>query len=182
MPGSVLPEWMQWLQAIGVLVIALAGTVIAGLSAAAAWQQKDINRQQADTAKQQMVLAQRKLQHDLFDRRFAVFEAARLFLATMLTQAQTSREQERAFLLTTGDAQFLFDDGIHAYFEEWRSKASAIRRIELRLENLVGEDQRRPLVDEKGEIFDYFERQADGADGVQGLIERFRPYLSLRHE
>lgn len=161
MAGSVLPEWMQWLQAISVIFIAGASVAIAS--------------RQATTAQQQLIIAKRKLQHDLFDRRFAIFEAARRFLANMLAQARTSEEQDRDFVLATGEARFLLDDDLHSYLDEWRRKASSIRRIELQLESLVGEEQRKPAVDAKGALLDYFENQYDE------LINKFRPYLTLGH-
>jgi hypothetical protein len=58
MPSCSMPFWVQVLQALAVPVIAAAG----------AW-----------VALQQMHIARVKLQHDLYDRRYAVFEAVRRF-------------------------------------------------------------------------------------------------------
>jgi hypothetical protein len=59
MGSSSLPLWVQLLQALAVPVIAGVG----------AW-----------VALQQMYLARVKLQHDLFDRRYAVFQAVVSFM------------------------------------------------------------------------------------------------------
>jgi hypothetical protein len=59
MSSSSLPLWVQVLQALAVPVIAAVG----------AW-----------VALQQMHIARTKLQHDLYDRRYAVFQAVRRFL------------------------------------------------------------------------------------------------------
>ncbi len=56
MSGSSLPLWVQVLQALAV-------PVIAAVSAWVAWQQ--------------MHIARTKLQHDRYDRRYAVFQAVR---------------------------------------------------------------------------------------------------------
>jgi len=55
----MLPLWVKALQALAVPVIAAVG---------------------ASVAVQQMVIARVKLQHDLYDRRYAVFDAVRAFL------------------------------------------------------------------------------------------------------
>jgi hypothetical protein len=64
MSDANLPIWALWIQAIG---IPLAGAVIAGVGVYIARQQKR--------------LADIKLQNDLYDRRYKVYETARKFLA-----------------------------------------------------------------------------------------------------
>lgn len=79
MGGSSLPVWVQVLQALAVPVIAGVG----------AW-----------IALQQMYLARVKLQHDLFDRRYAVFQAVRRFLEEAVSQK--SSQVKRSALLRSG--------------------------------------------------------------------------------
>jgi len=81
-----MPLWVQVLQALAVPVIAAVG----------AW-----------IALQQMYIARVKLQHDLYDRRYAVFEAVRRFLDEAVSQKIVSPETLHSFALRTGDALFL---------------------------------------------------------------------------
>lgn len=66
-----MPFWVQVLQALAVPVIAAVG----------AW-----------VALQQMHIARVKLQHDLYERRYAVFEAVRRFLDEAVSHKIVSRE------------------------------------------------------------------------------------------
>ena len=67
--GQQLPLWVQYAQALGALLLVLViGVVGAALT------------------RQQVKIAQVSLQHDLYDRRFAVFEATREFLVTILRE------------------------------------------------------------------------------------------------
>ena len=92
---SQLPQWVSILQALAVPVFALVGALIA-------WQQ--------------MAIARRKLQHDVFyrqyDRRVAVYEATRKFLGDVFHR-NISDDDIRVYGLCTLDAQFLFDEEMY---------------------------------------------------------------------
>lgn len=66
----------------------------------------------------------RKLQHDLYDRRYAVFQAVRRFLNEASVRKIVSDETVRSFVLGTSDATFLFDDKLAAYLTEIREHAA----------------------------------------------------------
>ncbi|HVH74283.1 MAG TPA: hypothetical protein VM755_05145 [Stellaceae bacterium] len=104
----MLPLWVQALQALAVPVIAAVG----------AW-----------VAVQQMVIARVKLQHDLYDRRYAVFDAVRTFLNEAVGSRVVSPETFRTFALGTADAEFLFDDAPAGYLREMREHASKAQAI-----------------------------------------------------
>ena len=70
----------EYLQALAVIAIPLVGAWLA-------WQQVQIARV--------------KLQHDLFERRYNVFAAARRLLAQIDTHRRPSDEDLRAFMLGT---------------------------------------------------------------------------------
>lgn len=108
MSGCPLPLWVQVLQALLVPVIAAVG----------AW-----------VALQQMYLARVKLQHDLYDRRYAVFQAIRRFLDEAVSHKIVSSETLYSFALGTADAAFLFDDRLAAYLKEMRGHAAAAQSI-----------------------------------------------------
>ena len=104
----MLPLWVQALQALAVPVIAAVGTWV---------------------AVQQMVIARVKLQHDLYDRRYAVFDAVRTFLNEAISSQIVSPETFRMFALKTADAEFLFDNGLAAHLREMREHASKAQAI-----------------------------------------------------
>jgi hypothetical protein len=80
--SSSPPFCVQVLQGLAVLVIAPMRTWV---------------------ALQQMYLARVKLQHDLYDRRYAVFEAVRRFLDAAVSTRVVSPEIFNTFVLSTGD-------------------------------------------------------------------------------
>src|ERR1700678_1205156 len=87
--GRQVIEMLQTLQSIAVIAIPLVGAWLA-------WQQVEIARV--------------KLRLDLFDKRFAVFDAARRFLLHVFAHGNTTDEALREYTLGTIDAAFLFDD------------------------------------------------------------------------
>ena len=75
-----LLSWVQTLQALAVPMIAAVG----------AW-----------IAIQQMRIARIKLQHDLYDRRYAVFQAVRRFLDEAVANSLVSSDTLRTFVVGT---------------------------------------------------------------------------------
>jgi len=152
MSGSSLPFWVQVLQALAVPVIAAVGAWVA-------WQQ--------------MHIARTKLQHDLYDRRYAVFQAARRFLDEASMQKIVSAETFRSFVLGTADAAFLFDDRLAAYLKEMRDRAAKAQSIFMAMEDLPAGDEKARASAAAGEQFIWLMQQIDG------LVDKFRPFLTL---
>jgi hypothetical protein len=73
---SALPVWIQYIQAGAVILIPIIGAFIAN---------------------QQVKIARVKLQHDLYERRFEVFQAARKLLAHVITNGNASDDQLRKY-------------------------------------------------------------------------------------
>lgn len=152
MPGPSLPLWVQVLQALAVPVIAGVG----------AW-----------VALQQMHIARTKLQHDLYDRRYAVFQAVRRFLDEASIQRIVSDETVRLFVLGTSDAEFLFDDKLAAYLKEMRGHAANAQSIFRTMQSMPAGDKKARASTAAGEHLIWLLQQIDG------LTERFRPFLTL---
>jgi hypothetical protein len=150
MPSCSLPLWVQVLQALAVPVIAAVG----------AW-----------AALRQMYIARVKLQHDLYDRRYAVFEAVRRFLDEAVSQRIVSRETFSSFALGTADAVFLFDDAIAAYLKKMREHAATAQSIYSVMD--AAGDQQAAASKAAGEHFSWVVNQIDV------LEEKFRPFLTL---
>jgi hypothetical protein len=80
-------------------------------------------------ARQQVIIARTKLRHDLFDRRFKVFEAARRFLVAVMRSGKMSVPDLNEYTAGMLDAQFLLSQEVHAYLFEIRKRASAMQAV-----------------------------------------------------
>jgi hypothetical protein len=153
MGTSPLPSWVQILQALAVPLIAAVG----------AW-----------VAIQQMRIARIKLQHDLYDRRYAIFQAVRRFLDATVVSLVVSSDILRAFVIGTADAEFLFPDELAAYLGEMSRRARTAQSIYTTMQslpegsperakaNLAANEQTRWLVEQ-----------------IDALTARFRDVLKL---
>lgn len=148
----MLPLWVQALQALAVPVIAAVG----------AW-----------VAVQQMVIARVKLQHDLYDRRYAVFDAVRTFLNEAVRNQVVSQETCRTFALKTADAEFLFDDGLAAYLKEMREHAFKAQALYITMQQMGPGDQKDAALRAASVHTTWL------IDQIDGLALRFRPFLML---
>jgi hypothetical protein len=160
MSQSQLPLWVQYAQALGAPLLAI---VIAGVGAWVAWQQVGIARV--------------RLQHDLYDRRFAVFQAARKFLAEVMTHGHPSDDQIRSYVVGTADAGFLLNDDIAMYLEEIRKRGSRLESIKETLKPLPVGNERAALAQQKEELFSWMMEQLP-----VGLVEKFKPFLTLERK
>jgi len=148
----MIPSWLQYLQAFAVVAIPPIGAWLA-------WQQVQIARV--------------KLQHDLYDRRYRVFDATRRLLANTCATGYASDEAQLAFVLGTGDAAFLFDDDLTRYLEEMRKRAVTLQTISNALETLPVGAQRTRFVNVKSEHEVWFTKLLDS------LADNFKPFLKL---
>jgi hypothetical protein len=158
MPQSQLPVWVQYAQALGAPSLAI---VIAGVGAWLAWQQVRIARV--------------RLQHDLYDRRFAVFQAARQFLADVMAHGYpSSNDQIRSYVVGTADAGFLLNQDIVEYLDEIRNRGSRLWAIEQALKPLPVGNERSALVQQQAALFSWMMEQLP-----TGLVAKFKPFLTL---
>lgn len=151
----VLPWWMQWVQAIGVAVISGAGVYI---------------------AYRQSRIATAKLNLDLYDRRFKVFDATRKYISDVFTSDNLPRRTTE-FNIETADTVFLFGSEIEEYIERLRRRGVGLHAAQgqLRLMDERGQvgEQRNALVDRVSDIEEGF------ANEYRNLIAAFKPYLRL---
>src|SRR5580704_867150 len=110
--SPMLPEWVQWVQAIAQ---ALAVPVIAGVGVWIAFVQSRI--------------ARAKLQHDLFDRRFAVYEATRTLLLVIMRKGNASLDDLSRFTMGTIDAVFLLDKSTSTYLQDIRKRTVKLHSL-----------------------------------------------------
>ena len=99
---AVLPEWAQWVRAVGVPI---AAVVVAIVGSWIALQQKRI--------------ASVKLQHDLFDRRFTILESLGRMLNDVVERGRLVDDSYQAFLVSVTIAPFLLSDSrLVSYLQE----------------------------------------------------------------
>jgi hypothetical protein len=125
-------------------------------------------------AYQQAATARKKLRLDHYDKRFAVFNAARTLLGRVLALGEAKIEDQQAFLAGTVGATFLFKDpGLSTYLDELIERAHEIRFLQNDLEKAHDdadrEKARRAYTDARQWLRDQY----------KVLEEKFRPHLQL---
>jgi hypothetical protein len=148
-------------------------TVIA--AGAAAVITLHFGRTQAQIAQQQADLAAVRLQHDLFDRRFEIYEAARTLLIDILKSGNISNEKLGNYIRSTEKAVFVFDQDITDYLEVLRVRAIQLQEANAMIADptiMISSDS-RPAPQRKTEIATWFYSQFDV------LISKFKPFLAL---
>ncbi len=150
----------------------IATIIAAGAAVYVTWK---IGTRQANIAEQQAKLADTRMRHDLYDRRFKIYEAARALVVAVFRRVDVSQEEFFAFVSGTADAVFLLNAEIVAYFEEMRTKALRLQRMN----RLINEPPAVPEPDQtnaphhKADLGTWFVAQNEV------LIEKFKPFLAL---
>ncbi|KAB7740186.1 hypothetical protein F2P47_09270 [Parvibaculum sedimenti] len=144
MGSDTLPHWVLWMQALATPTIAVIGSWVA-------WQQ--------------MRISSRRLDFDLYDRRFAVFVAARTLIGEVVSKVEVSIEAMRTFNLGVEDAPFLLDEKTNLYLTELRKQAAAVQSFK----DMVRYQR------QYSEALQWFGQQVDG----QILQSKFLPTLSF---
>lgn len=157
----------------------IATVIAAGVAAWFAWRlgtgQLDIARQQAETAKQQAELAAVRLQHDLFDRRFSIYEVTVNLLLEAVRQKNIPDDVYRAFVLGKEQAVFLLDHEIISYLSIVQERSTRLIAISDTLSEpaATSDDERKRLIDERAELRIWCVEQ------FQTLVQSFTPALAL---
>jgi hypothetical protein len=155
-----MPGWLLCLQAVAVIVIPVIGAWLA-------WQQVQIARV--------------KLQHDLYDRRYRVFDAARRLLAEIGVHRSPSEEAVRAFVLGTSDAPFLFDDDLTSYLKDIQRRALEMKS---QYQMLHATDSNSMPIIQVGEQRANASNAANEhwlwlVEQLDGTVDKFKPFLKL---
>ena len=149
------PHWTAYLSALLTPIVAVLGVCIAY------WQWRT---------------AQNKLKHDLFERRFSVYDAARTLLASIMTSGKAKDEELFKFLSGTREAKWLLDANVAEYLDkELYHKALDLQCLASELEGLPVGDKRSSNVHMQTEIKKWFLKQYEMLD------EKFSPLLKLEH-
>jgi hypothetical protein len=117
-----------------------------------------------------------RLRHELFERRYAVYEQIGAFLAKVLQEGRVPKGEPEQFLRSTKTAYFVFgsDAAVKLFIEEIFSKAAHLHALDATLDSLRGEERSR-CIESQMAIKEWFRKE------LGSLEDRFEKYLSLQH-
>jgi ABC-type nickel/cobalt efflux system permease component RcnA len=104
----MLPVWLQYFQAVALILIPFIGAYIA-------WQQ--------------MRIAWSKLQFDLYEKRFAIYAAARKLISEAVSHGNVSDASLRAYMLGAADV-FLLNNELSRYLDELAKRMGSDATVE----------------------------------------------------
>jgi hypothetical protein len=156
MQQSQLPLCVEYIQALGPSFVAVIAALIAGYIAWRQWQ-----------------TANHRLRLDMYERRYAIYEATKLLIEKVAMQGQITRQDVGEFYGSIRGAEFLFDGETKSYFMTiadlcWR--AHLVRR---RQERTKDDDALDRMIDEEMNILELVEKEGPN------LEKKFSKYLDL---
>ena len=148
-------DWLDILQGFLVPIIAFLGVYIG-------WQQWSTNR--------------RRLDHELFDRRFSLYEEVLRLFGNVLRKGNTKAVDILEFIEATKSAKFVFDTEVSDFLDQAVLRFSDLETIEAEFEDMEKGEQRSALVTKRREVRNWFH------DELLSLDIRFEKHMSLTHE
>lgn len=153
------PHWTTYLSALLVPTVAVLGSIIAFIIAYRQWR-----------------TAQNKLKLDLFERRFAVYDAARRLLVSIRTSGKAKDEEIFKFRSGTREAKWLLNADIAEYLDKrLYNRALDLQTLDAELEGVPVGEERSANVQKQAEIKEWMLQQYEALD------EKFSPFLQLAH-
>lgn len=125
-------------------------------------------------AYQQFVLASERLKFDLFEKRFAIFEAARRFLIAISTDAKLELEDLAEFRRETQPAIFLFDTCITEYLASLAEQSIEMPKTRIQLDPLPIGAERDTLCEKETRLLRELRHE------LENLSEVFSPLLEIQ--
>jgi uncharacterized membrane protein len=124
----------------------------------------------------QWITNRARLRHELFDRRYAVYEQIASFIAEILISGKVPQGEPEAFSRRTKTAYFVFecDKEVKALITEIYQQAVKLHALDATLEGLMG-DERKKNVESQRVVKDWFQQT------LGSLEARFEKYLKLEH-
>jgi hypothetical protein len=156
-----MPFWFTFWFPIANAVLTL---ILAAATACFAWRQHNLDKNH--------------LRAELFDRRVAVYDAMKQFVADIIASGTTTVESLMAMLRETRHAQFLFksSDDISGFIRHFYKQGLDLkfnRQIYEGIRSPEKEPERLRRIQREQDLFQWFTEQGDAID------DKFRPYLQL---
>jgi hypothetical protein len=149
---SVLPYYVQYVQAVGPTVVAVIAALFALYIGLRQWK-----------------TAHYRLSFDMYEKRYAMYEATKNFLGTSINLHQTTPENFTAFRNGIRGAEFLFDKETRNHLTKLYHMAWGDQILQAK----IIQQPNDPDLKEHEEILKFFEQQD------KMLEDMFRPYLDL---
>jgi hypothetical protein len=143
---------VPWSQALLTPVIAATGIFVS-------WRQWKTNSQ--------------KLRYDLFEKRYAIYEAAVRFIASMMREGRPSREAQNAYLVGTQGAKLLFGKEVEEYLHLLWVDAVEMEMHQAIFSDLPVSEKRSEHVEAAAAI------KKKLPDHFKSLDEKLFPYINL---
>ena len=124
-------------------------------------------------AVQQWLLARHRFRLDLFEKRYKVYEASARFLTGILSLANFTDEDLRAFNTGTMDAVFLYPKHINDHLDQIRRRALDMRLCQTQFTRLPAGEERSKLVQKNHDELTWL------LDQLRKLPETFTPFLGF---
>jgi hypothetical protein len=155
MPPQVEPHWTQYMTA-------LMTPLVAAIAAYVAWKQSSI--------------ARNKLKLDLFDRRFAVYDAAKSLIGHIAVTGGVSEDALFSFDSATKQARWLLNEDLDRYLNTTLYEMARLHRTTIsELSTADTQELRVRLADRKATQRDLLLKQ------MAIVNEKFSPFLQLGH-
>ncbi len=124
---------------------------------------------------QNMQMAKVKLYHDLYDRRYKVYDAVRRFLGDVAAKGTVTNDALARFAIDTADAVFLFDAELVGHLKEVQMQAGKLHAVTLTAEMVAvaPEHVKANAHRVTAETFAWLTYQ------LTDLTSRFKPFLQL---
>jgi hypothetical protein len=113
----------------GPVATIIAAATAAGITFVFNSRQLTIAKDQAATADAQRRIAAARLNFDLYEKRYAVFEVARRLLRGVVQRDYIDAKEVIDFNIETADAPFLFEQDIVNYLDVLRSKVIRLKSL-----------------------------------------------------
>jgi len=154
--ASISPDWVTVLAALLTPVVAVFATII---------------------ALQQWRTAREKLKLDLFDRRLPVYEQTRDILSRRMALGSISSSEINDFGIKVRVSRWLFGSTIAEYLEEIVGRLQGLNSLELELETIADENDRKHNIGQQREIKNWLDDQR-----YKVIDARLGQYLHVGHE
>jgi hypothetical protein len=155
---SELPGWLQYIQALGPTIVAIVVGAIAAYIAYRQW-----------------LTAHYRLRFDVYEKRFAAYDATRSLISTITFHGQTTPEDLGNFYNGIKGAEFLFDGGTRDFMMKIGDLAFKARMARFALERSPNHPNQDRLIDQEEDFLELLRDQ--GQD--QRLEKKFARYLDL---
>jgi hypothetical protein len=156
MQTSQLPTWVQYVQALGPAMVAVVAAGIAGYIAWKQWK-----------------TAHDRLRLDMYQRRFAVYDAARRLINMTMITGQPTAEDLGAFYDGIRGAEFLFDGETKKFVHKIGTMALKAMNVRARLQRSPDHPDVDKLIDQEQDMVLFLVEEGSKLEGM------FARYLDI---